>query len=243
MNRPRGSASALAAARRRLAELDVTATGDQLYYEACRAALPVRYPPRRPGFLLPRPLSRRSVEAALDRSGGRSAVPEPVGVPLVGTDAPDLFDYAVPRVLVCQHEPLAAALLADDLHMEASTALLGPAAGADPPPALAAALAAAPRPVVFLLHDATASGAYWAAATASAWHPLPVHDLGLHPAQARRLHLFRAPGGGVEVAAVAPDHLQRVLRRILLGRPGRAPRPSLRAHAGTGFLSWPVEGR
>jgi hypothetical protein len=218
------------------------ATEEQLYYEVCRVLQPLRYPVRRPGFLLPRPVSRVAFTGALARGGGPDPLPDRVPVLLAaGADAPDLLDYAVPRILVCQHERLAAALVANDLHMEASTAVLGPATALRPPAGLRAALARAPHPAVFLLHDATPAGAAWRAAAGPVWAPARVHALGLRPAQARMLHLFRAAGGGAEVAAVAPDHLLRVLRRVLAGRSRPADRQSRRERAALGFLSWPRE--
>jgi hypothetical protein len=228
----------LAAARTRLAGLGLVATEEQLYYEVCRVLQPVRWRRKRPGFLVPAPVPRAAFASALARAGGPDPLPAPV-VGGAGPDTPDLLDYAIPRVLVCQHDRLAAVLLANDLHMEGATAVLGPAARAEPPPALLAALAAAPDPVVHLLHDATPAGAAWAAGGAPGWGPARVHALGLRPPQARALHLFRATGGGAEVAAVPPDHLLRALRRMLLGRP-RTP-SGLRDRAGVGFLSWPGE--
>jgi hypothetical protein len=234
---------ALAAARARLAALGLVATPEQLHYEVCRAVAPLPLPARGPGFLLPRPVPRAAFAAALIRAGGPDPLPERVPVAAgTGPDTPDLLDYPLPRVLVCQHERLAAALVANDLHMEGAAAVLGPADGAAPPPALRSALAAAPDPVVFLLHDATPAGLTWLSGTWTGWAPARVQSLGLRPAQARRLHLFRGDTGA-EVAAVPPDHLLRVLRRLLSGRPRRAAAPTLRQRARVGFLSWPGEGR
>ena len=233
---------AVASARVRMACLGLVATEEQLYYEVCRVLAPLRYPARKPGFLLPRPVSRAGFAAALARAGGPDPLPERVPIAIAaGADAPDLLGYAVPRVLVCQHDRLAAALVANDLHMESGTAVLGPAAALRPPAALRAALSRAPRPAVFLLHDATAAGTRWRAAAGPAWAPARVQALGLRLPQARMLHLFRAEGGGAEVAAVAPEHLLRVLRRVLTGRARPPGPPSLRDRAGTGFLSWPQE--
>jgi hypothetical protein len=234
----------LAAARARIAGLGLVATEDQLYYELCRVLQPVRWRRKRPGFLVPPPVPRAAFAAALARAGGPDPVPATVAMAdAAGPDVPDLLEYAIPRVLVCQHDRLAAVLLANDLHMESATAVLGPAARAEPPPALLAAMARAPQPVVHLLHDATPAGAAWAAGGAPGWHPVRVRALGLRPPQARALHLFRAPGGGAELAAVPPDHLLRALRRMLNGRTRTPSPPGLRDRAGLGFLSWPSEGR
>jgi len=233
---------ALATARARLDDLGLVVTPEQLHYEVCRVVQPLRPPARGPGFLLRRPVSAAAFAAALDRAGGPPPLPERVPVaPGAGADTPDLLDYAVPRVLVCQHERTAAALVANDLHMESATAVLGPADGAAPPPALRGALLAAPDPAVLLLHDATPAGGAWMAGFGNEWAPARVRSLGIRPAQARRLHLFRADGGGAELAAVPPDHLLRVLRRLLSGRP-RRPALSLRQRSRVGFLSWPEEG-
>jgi len=210
----------------------------------CRTVQPLRPPARGPGFLLRRPVSTAAFAAALDRAGGLPPLPDRVPVAAgAGGDVPDLLDYALPRVLVCQHERTAAALVANDLHMESATAVLGPADGADPPPALRTALLAAPEPTVLLLHGATPAGGAWLAGAGAGWASARVRGLGLRPAQARALHLFRADGGGAELAAVPPDHLLRVLRRLLSGRPRRPAPPSLRERARTGFLTWPREGR
>lgn len=232
---------ALVRARMRVGELGLAVTDGQLYYEVCRVLLPLHHAPARPGFLLPLPLSRSAFDAALARTGGPAALPDRVRVAAgQPADAPDLFAYALPRLLVCQHDDLAAMLVANDLHMESATAVIG---GADEPPQrLRAALAAATRPTVHLLHDATAAGAAWRDDSAPDWRPARVVAMGLRPGQARMLHLFRAPSGGAELAAVPPAHLLRVVRRLLAGRTRRRePTTSVRSRADLGFLSWPRE--
>lgn len=222
-------ALALRGVQRRLDTLGVRAVADQLYYATCRALFPAPRGPRRPGYLLPRLIPRPTFDRVL--AGSAAPVPDRLPILAGATDAPDLLDYGLPRVLICQHDAIAAALLANDLHMEASTMVLGASQ-------LRAQLPeAVTQGAVHLLHDATTAGTTWRASIASA----TVHP-GLHPGQARMLHLVRAPGGGAQLAAVPPEHLLRVLRRLLAGRPARWE-PSLRQRADLGFLSWPDGGR
>lgn len=211
---------------RRLDALGVRAVADQLYYATCRALFPSPRGPRRPGVLLPRLIPRATFDRVL--AGATAPVPDRLPVLAGATDAPDLTDYGLPRVLVCQHDAIAAALLANDLHMEAATVVLGSSQVRDGIPALVSGGA------VHLLHDATPGGLAWRATQVGG------RAIGLSPAQARMLHLVRAPGGGAQVAAVPPEHLLRVLRRVLAGRPAV---PSLRRRVGLGFLSWPGDGQ
>ena len=226
-------ARALSRVQSRLDALGVRAVAEQLYYATCRAVLPPPRGPRRPGYLLPRLIPRAVFDRVLAAAG--DPVPERLPVLAGATTAPDLLDYGLPRLLVCQHDSIAAALLANDLHMESAAVVLGASQVRDGLPAgLVDALAPAGG-VVHLLHDATGTGTAWAATiVAPPGSRLP----GLHPAQARMLHLVRAPGGGARLAAVPPEHLLRVLRRILAGRPTRSAR-SLRQRADLGFLDWP----
>jgi hypothetical protein len=97
---------------------------------------------------------------------------------------------------------------------------------------------------VYLLHDATSTGGAWRADVEDRIDtPGRVVALGLHPDQARALHLVRGPAGGAELAAVPPAHLLRVLRRLLAGVRPPAASTSVRDRAGLGFLSWPGEWR
>lgn len=224
---------ALRRARRRIDALGLRVTPDQLYYETCRSVLPLHRAPGRPGFLTPRPVRR----AAFDRALVDTAALVTARVPVLAgaSEAADILDYGLPRLLICQHDTVAAMLLANDLHMECATAVLGGSQVVDGVPGPLTEALSAVSGVVHLLHDATPAGLAWRAAVQDR---VPARSLGLSPAQARSLHLHRAPGGGAEIAAVPPAHLLRVLRRLLAGRVHR-PTPPLWERAGLGFLSWP----
>jgi hypothetical protein len=223
-----------------ISELGVRVTADQLYYATCRAVLgPLHRGPRRPGYLLPSPLPRPAFDRVLARADPdlvRGRLPVPAGA----TDAPDLLDYGLPRLLICQHDSIAAMLLANDLHMESGTAVLGGTQVVDGVPEPLRAAMERGATTVYLLHDATAAGAAWRDGLENGI-ACRVVPLGLRPEQARALHLVRGPSGGAELAAVPPVHLLRVLRR-LLGKPRPPTGPtSVRGRAGLGFLTWPGE--
>jgi hypothetical protein len=168
--------------------------------------LPLHRGPRRPGYLVPRPLRRSAFDRVL--------APDPTLVgprlpTLAGaTDAPDVLDYGLPRLLVCQHDGIAAMLLANDLHMESGAAVLGGTQVAGGLPAPLRDAMERGTTTVYLLHDATAAGAAWGAGVENRIDTSArIAALGLHPAQARALHLVRGPSGGAELTAVPPDHL------------------------------------
>lgn len=233
---------ALARAGAELAGVGVRVTADQLYYATCRAVLPpVHRGPRRPGYLVPRPLRRSAFDRALARAGP-ALVPERLPVLAGATDARDVLDYGLPRLLICQRDSIAAMLLANDLHMESGAAVLGGNQVAAGLPDLLREAVERGATTVYLLHDATAPGAAWRVDVGKRIAvPGRVVALGLQPDQARALHLVRGPAGGAELAAVPPAHLLRVLRRLLAGaRPPAGP-TSVRECAGLGFLSWPGE--
>jgi hypothetical protein len=218
-------------------------TRKQLYYEVCRLLTPG---PLR--FRMPAPLSYQRFEAALgERPELVSERPAFVAEPA----EPDVFDYELPRMLVCQHRDIAAMLLANDLHLEAACLVVS---AADLPlhPRLA------PRSV-YLLHDASAAGFAFAQSTG-----LRGRQLGLRPAHAASMRLTRAPrvpaavtavglrpweqrwlaaGNVAEVAAINPARLVRTLHRLVRDHKRGAPRTPLRELAGVGFLSWPTEGQ
>lgn len=234
-------ARALAMAGAEMAEIGVRVTADQLYYATCRIVLPLHRGPRRPGYLVPRPLRRSAFDRTLERAD-LALVPERLPVLAEATDATDVLDYGLPRLLVCQHDGIAAMLLANDLHMECGTAVLGATQVAAGLPGLLTDAMERGTTTVYLLHDATVAGAAWRADVGNRIDaPGRVVTLGLHPVQARALHLVRGPAGGAELAAVPPAHLLRVLRRLLAGaRPPSGP-TSVRDRARLGFLSWPGE--
>jgi hypothetical protein len=94
-------------------------TQRQLYYEVCRTLQPVSRLPRRPGFTVPAPIGYGRFRAALHRAGAVTGLltgerPRPVAPPA------EVFDYGLPRVLLCQHREIADMLLANRLHMESA---------------------------------------------------------------------------------------------------------------------------
>ncbi|MEV4141149.1 hypothetical protein AB0J72_54420 [Dactylosporangium sp. NPDC049742] len=165
-------------------------TRRQLYYEVCRGLLPLHRLPRRLRFTLPAPVGYDRFVAALDRHGpvpgllddpaGRTAVP--------GDDVPDLYDYGLPRLLVCQDAAIAGMLLANELHMESACPVF---AERDLPldPRLTDALRRAGDAAVFVLHDASAAGYATVDAVREWAGELRVHPLGLRPVHAAALHL------------------------------------------------------
>jgi hypothetical protein len=232
---------ALSRARAEIAEVGARVTADQLYYATCRVVLPLHAGPRRLGYLVPRPLRRSAFDRALARRPG-PVVSERMSVLAAATDAPDVLDYGLPRLLICQHDGIAAMLLANDLHMECGTAVLGDTQVVTGLPGLLRDAMESGTSTVYLLHDATSTGAAWRADVENRIDaPGRVVALGLHPDQARALHLVRGPAGGAELAAVPPAHLLRVLRRLLAGGRPPAASTSVRDRVGLGFLSWPGE--
>ncbi|WP_258534725.1 hypothetical protein [Streptomyces sp. PT12] len=256
------------AAARAAAPGDLKFTERQLYYELCRVLLPAHLLPRRLPFTLAPPLGHGRFAAALGRLGdvpGLLAAP-PHRRPRPGAPAePDLYDYGLPRLLVCQDPAIARMLVANDWHLEAACPVL---AADDLPldPRLTAALGRVPDAVVLVLHDASAQGTALPGRVRAQLGPgAPrVAALGLTPRHAASLHLARgratgpalpaasldrrelrwlARGRYAEVAAVNPAHLLRTLHRLV--RDGGASPPGaatggVEAPRDTGFLTWPT---
>ncbi|MFF9864725.1 hypothetical protein ACF1G0_04785 [Streptomyces sp. NPDC013953] len=258
-------------------------TERQLYYATCRvlspgAALPVRIPHTpAPPLRLPvftRALDargRQSVEGLLPpvppRTGGVPAVRNGTGEG--GTGEPDLYDYGLPRLLVCQDPAIARMLLANHVHLEAACPVIAAADALPLDPRLAAALERAGGATVHVLHDAGPAGIALPARIRSALGPLAgvrVTSMGLVPrhAAALRLPSGRGPAPGpalgalppalrlaeadwlargrfAEVAAVPPARLVRTVLRLTRGtRPPRSSlRSDLRGLRATGFMTWP----
>jgi len=242
-------------------------TERQLYYELCRVLQPLCRARRRPGFTVPAPVSYHRYESALRRWSGE--VPGLLTGPRPPVPAPpaEVFDYGLPRVLVCQHREIADMLLANRLHMESAC----PVFAVDDLP-LDDRLPDAVRRGdgrLYVLHDASFAGLA-AVATVRRWaDALPLTPLGLRPAHAAALHLprIRVPaaesaadavlldalepwelrwlrsGRVAEVAAVNPARLLRTVHRLVRNqsRPRRAL-PRLRGLSAVGFLSWPSSG-
>jgi hypothetical protein len=250
------------AARRAGAPGRIRFTERQLYYELCRVLQPLHRLPGRPRFTLAPPVSYESYRAALRRHGEVAGLlgdaPRPVHAP-----PPEVYDYGLPRLLICQDATIAAMLLANELHMESACPVFSVA---DLPldPRVAQALG-----TVYVLHDASGAG-FAALGRVREWAgELSVRPLGLRPVHAASLHLGRSPdrtrggmkatdlprvdgllpwelrwlrsGRTVEVAAVNPARLLRTVHRLVRNQARARPqRPRLRQIREVGFLSWPV---
>ncbi|MGH3239623.1 MAG: hypothetical protein ACRDNL_04530 [Spirillospora sp.] len=243
------------AVRRAGAPAGVRFTERQLFYEVCRVLRPLHAAPRLPPFTLRPPIRYGTFRAALARRAHVPGLLPPdilkrTGIAPVATE-PDLYDYGLPRMLVCQHRAIAAMLRANDLHMEAASPVLA-VDDLPPDPRLPAALErAAGGATVYVLHDAGATGM---AVPRLVRHRLDPPDgvrvvpLGLSSRQAASLHLTtgRDPlhgGRFAEVAAVRPARLLRTLHRLMReeGGAGNDPRfrDELRRARETGFMTQP----
>lgn len=196
------------------------------------------------------PVTDDAFRAAL--SAYRAAKGEPPGLlpatppPPLGTAAasrePDLIDYGLNGLLICQHESIAAMLRANMVHLQQGCAIItGP-----PPDDLLTMLHRTPDARFFFLHDASFDGlqqAYALAATLPISHDHPFVPVGLRPAHVWHLRLLYhttitrpddAPtwhsyyltqgerawleaGYMAEVAALPPLYLLQRIERILSG--------------------------
>lgn len=256
------------AADRAGAPSGVRFTERQLYYEVCRVSLPAQRLPRRPAFTLASPVSYRAFQEALGRRGevpGLLALNPPrIGPAGRHTREPDLFDYGLPRLLVCESDAVAQMLRANGVPMESACPVLG-AAELPLDPRVAKMLAKAQRAAVYVLHDASPQGLAFPSRVPELTDipdGVRVVPLGLRPNQAGRLHVFhrRGPlqpltaavdpwerawlgrGRFVEVEAVRPASLLRTVHRLVREvRPPRTFFTELRRVRATGFLTWPAE--
>jgi hypothetical protein len=223
-------------------------------------------------YTRPLPLSSAAFAAALRAYRTRCGEPDGLLRPAAPLELhppasePDLLDYGLDRLLICQHEDLAHMLRANMFHMEVKCAVT---ALSDPlPHPIAAMLARTPGASVFFLHDASVEGLLHAArlrAQLDIPDTIPLIAIGLRPMHAMRLHLFaeRIPhtnacvhslplslstqeygwlqrGWCAEVAAVHPVRLLLRLRRILTDTVPPAWKPfDLRSDRNIGFMTWP----
>lgn len=241
-------------------------TERQLFYEMCRGLLPAHRLPRRIGYSPPTLLSPNVFRDALRRHGPvegllapAAAVRRPLGR---HTPEPDLFDYGLPRLLICQSDAVAEMLRANGIPMDSACPVLSAAELPDDP-GLTRMLRQAGEATVYVLHDAGVAGLALPAELAQLTD-LPdtarVVPIGLRPAQVWPLHLPHRPapagaaaaadpkelawlqrGRTVEVEAVSPAVLLRSVHRLVRGvaRPGTGLVDLQRArHAG--FLTWPT---
>ncbi|MFF2043475.1 hypothetical protein ACFVVX_23945 [Kitasatospora sp. NPDC058170] len=268
-----GGALTVAAARAG-APGDLRYTERQLYYELCRVLQPLHAGPRRIPYTLAPPIRHaRFAEALETRRGELPGLlpPLPPAAPAVRAAAAesDLYDYGVPRLLVCQSRDITRMLIANDLHLEAACPVI--AADELPlDPRLVAALARGDA-LVHVLHDASPAGLACFEQVREAYGTqgagLKVRSMGLVPRHATTLHLTagRGPhpytgplpaglraaerawlgsGRTIELAAVGPARLlHTVIRQVrgASGGPRRAPlHRRVRTVRETGFLTWPT---
>lgn len=170
-------------------------TEGQLYYELCRLTTPVHRLPRRLPFTTPVPLRYSTFRAALDRRGHLPGLLAPTAArpaePGRHTGEPDLFDYGLPRLLICASHDIAHMLRANGLPMESACPVLS-AAELPLHPGMAAMLERV-RGTIYLLHEASADGLGFPAhirARTDLPENVRIVPIGLRPRQAGSLHLF-----------------------------------------------------
>lgn len=240
-------------------------TERQLYYAVCRVLRPWHRLPRRPGFTVAPPLSYRDFRAALAAHGPVPGLLAPVP-PSRGvgrhTTEPDLYDYGLPRLLVCEPAGIAHMLRANDVPMESACPVFD--AAELPLSARLGEMLVRGEATIYLLHDASAHGMTFPARLPGLTEVpdgVRVVALGLRPRQAAPLHLVHgrgpasepevavsgaearwlARGRFTEVAAVAPAALLRTVHRLV--REVRPVRPQWSIPRELGFLTWPSEVR
>lgn len=176
---------------------------------------------------------------------------------------PDLLDYGVPRVLICQQQAVATMLLANEFHIELACPILTWAEAI--PAAIHRMIQRSQAVEIYLLHDASPDGL---ALASDARRNLGIDTmahvallpLGLRPTQAQQLNLFAqqmtsppaqaipypltpaerqwlTAGWVAEVEAIPPERLLRALRWNLLG--AVRPRWRLPRIKDVGFMTWP----
>jgi len=153
------------AAQRAAAPGNLRFTERQLYYETCRVLRPTPAPVRRIPYS-PAPPLRLSrftemVRGAEWAAGLPGLLPAPApGVPTISGPArePDLYDYALPRLLICQDRAIAQMLLANHVHLEAACPVLSAEDDLPLDSRLVAGLERAGGATVHVLHDASPAG-------------------------------------------------------------------------------------
>ncbi|MET4922273.1 hypothetical protein P3L51_07900 [Streptomyces sp. PSRA5] len=197
------------AAERAAAPGQLRFTERQLYYEVCRVLMPWHRAPRRTHFTSAPALTYDAYLAALRRHGPGPldgllppVVPKPRRAAGRHTPEADLFDYGLPRLLVCESDEIAAMLRANGVPMESACPVYGPS---ELPldQGVLRMLALAERATVYLLHDASARGLTFPARfvrSVDVPDGVRVVPLGLRPRQAGALHLVH--GRGPAYAAV-----------------------------------------
>lgn len=186
------------AAERAAAPSGIRFTERQLYYEVCRLLIPAHRMSRRLACTVPAPLTYQSFRAALDRTvldpgtvpGLLTIAPPKVTRAGRHTPEPDLFDYGLPRLLVCESDAVAQMLRANGLPMESACPVFS-AAELPIDPGVADMLAQV-EGTIYLLHDASVDGLTFPARLAERTEipdGVRIVPLGLRPRQAGTLHL------------------------------------------------------
>jgi hypothetical protein len=109
------------------------------------------------------------------------------------TREPDLLDYGVSRLLVCQNSAVVEMLLANDFHIELACPVLTVMEATPLPEPLLTMLSRTPDAHVYFLHDAGAGGVSIIPSLRQQMNLPPAISLtamGLRPTHAKRLHLF-----------------------------------------------------
>ncbi|WP_433524353.1 hypothetical protein ACQPZ2_04060 [Nocardia pseudovaccinii] len=201
------------AADRAAAPSVIRFTERQLYYELCRVFTPTHRAPRRFAFTVPAPLSYATFRTALDRQEFPGLLtPTPPRTTRAGlhTPEPDLFDYGLPRLLVCESDAIAQMLRANGLPMESACPVLS-ASELPLDPGIAEMLARVDG-TIYLLHDASPNGLTFPARLADLTEipeGVRVVPLGLRPRQAGTLHLTHLRGAMSSAVAAQIDPRER----------------------------------
>ncbi|MET7768092.1 hypothetical protein [Nocardia sp. NPDC005366] len=254
------------AADRAGAPSGVRFTERQLYYELCRTLLPVPRGVRRPAFTVPAPVRYPDFLAALADHGPVPGLltPEPARRSPAGrhTPEPDLFDYGLPRLLVCESDGIAQMLRANGVPMESACPVLS-AAELPLDPRVAGMLTLVERATIYLLHEASADGLTFRdrlPGLTDVPAGVRVVALGLRPRQAGSLHLTHLSGPPtdlesavdpwerawlrrgrfVEVDAVRPASLLRTVHRLVREVRPRGTSTQWGRVRASGFLTWPT---
>jgi hypothetical protein len=218
-------------------------TERQLYFELCRVLLPLGRVPRSMPFTSTTLVPQRIFRNSLRRYG---EIPDllttsrrivPVGDHTTETD---LFDYGLPRPLVCQDPTIADMLHANDLPMESACPVVS-MAELPLDPRVLGMLALAEDPAIYLLHDADRAGLEMPPRVRELVpDQVRIVALGLRPRQAATMHLPRVRGAAPELAAINPAMLIRGVHRMVRGVRRDRPRwADLRRVKEIGFMTWP----
>jgi hypothetical protein len=123
---------------------------------------------------------------------GLLTVSRPTPLPTDGRE-PDLLDYGVSRLLVCQKPEVANMLLTNDFHIELACSVLTVMEATPLPEPLLAMLLRTIDSHVYYLHDASVEGVSIIPSLREQMNLPPAISLtalGLRPSHAKRLHLF-----------------------------------------------------